>query len=170
MREQRSGLLIHVSSGAGRVSIPYMAPYCASKFALEAIADAYRFELSPFGIDSVIVEPGIFRTPIFAKIFEGADHARGAEYADANLAERVQGTFLNAIQAPDAPEGEEVVSVFERLIETPTGERPLRTLVGLPLERLFDYNVVAEELRVMVGHMFHVPELLEFRRAASEAA
>jgi NAD(P)-dependent dehydrogenase (short-subunit alcohol dehydrogenase family) len=68
MRRRRSGLLIHVSSGAGRVTIPAMAAYCASKFALEALADAYRFELSPFGIDSVVVEPGIYRTPIFDRL------------------------------------------------------------------------------------------------------
>ena len=47
MRQRRSGLLIHVSSGAGRVAVPAMAAYCASKFALEALADAYRFELLP---------------------------------------------------------------------------------------------------------------------------
>ena len=64
MRKQRSGLLIHVSSGAGRVAVPGLGAYCASKFALEALADAYRFELLPFGIESVLVEPGIYRTPI----------------------------------------------------------------------------------------------------------
>jgi NAD(P)-dependent dehydrogenase (short-subunit alcohol dehydrogenase family) len=64
MRRQRSGLLIHVSSVAGRVVVPYLGIYCASKFALEALADSYRSELAPFGVDSVIVEPGIHRTPI----------------------------------------------------------------------------------------------------------
>ena len=167
MRRERDGLLIHVSSGAGRASVPYMAPYCASKLALEAIADGLRFELAPFGIDSVIVEPGIFRTPIFAKIFEAADAARIADYGPANLSQNVQGTFEGAIQAPDAPEGDEVVSVFLNLIETPAGQRPLRTVVGLPIDRLLDYNNVSEELRVMITHMFHVPELLEFRRAAA---
>lgn len=68
MRQQRSGVLIHVSSGAGRVVVPTMAAYSASKFALEAIADAYRYELLPFGIDSVLIEPGIYRTPIFDRV------------------------------------------------------------------------------------------------------
>ena len=45
MRQRRNGLLIHISSGAGRCAVPGMAAYCASKYALEAIADAYRFEL-----------------------------------------------------------------------------------------------------------------------------
>jgi short-subunit dehydrogenase len=59
MRRQRSGLLIHVSSAAGRAVAAYFGIYCASKFALEALAASYRFELAPFGVDSVIVEPGI---------------------------------------------------------------------------------------------------------------
>ena len=171
MRRQREGLLIHVSSGAGRISVPYMAPYCASKFALEAIADGYRFELSPFGIDSVLVEPGIFKTAIFGKMFPAADTARSAEYGPAaDLSERVNATFVNAIGAPDAPEGEEVVSVFVKLIETPAGERPLRTAVGLAIDRLRDHNESSEDLRGVVAHMFHVTELLEFRRSAAGGA
>ncbi|HET8550521.1 MAG TPA: SDR family oxidoreductase [Bryobacteraceae bacterium] len=170
MRRQREGLLLHVSSGAGRLTIPYMTPYCASKFALEAIADAYRFELAPFGIDSVIVEPGIFRTAIHGKNFPPADVSRAAEYGNAeDLSQRVGQTFQHAIAAPDARGAEEVASVFVNLIETPAGQRPLRTLVGLPIDRLREHNDISEELRAMVAHMFHVTELLEFRRGASSA-
>lgn len=80
MRHQRRGLLIHVSSGIGRAVVPGFAAYAASKFALEALADAYRFELAPLGIDSVIVEPGIHRTPILERFFAPADQNRVAEY------------------------------------------------------------------------------------------
>ena len=79
MRQQKSDFY-HVSSGAGRVAVPGMGAYCASKFALEAIADAYRFELLPFGIDSILVEPGIYRTPIFDRIMPPADSQRVADY------------------------------------------------------------------------------------------
>jgi NAD(P)-dependent dehydrogenase (short-subunit alcohol dehydrogenase family) len=51
MRRERSGLLIHLSSAAGRTVVAYFGIYCASKFALEALADSYRFELAPFGVD-----------------------------------------------------------------------------------------------------------------------
>lgn len=74
-------MLIHVSTGAGRVVVPVMAAYCASKFALEPLADAYRYEQGPSGIESVIVEPGIDRTPIFDKLFEAADTARSGVWA-----------------------------------------------------------------------------------------
>ena len=106
MRRQRSGLLIHVSSGAGRCTVPAMAAYCASKYALEALADAYRYELRPFGIDSIVVEPGIYRTEIFDRFVEPADAIRLADIGPAGeYAQRVLGVFRAAISAPDAPDG-----------------------------------------------------------------
>jgi NAD(P)-dependent dehydrogenase (short-subunit alcohol dehydrogenase family) len=161
MRRQRSGLLVHVSSGAGRVTVPAMAAYCASKYALEAIADAYRFELLPFGIDSVLVEPGIYRTPIFDRLTYPADAARLADYGTAaGFADRVHGVFKAAISAPDAPGSEEVVEALVNLIDMETGSRPLRTVVSAPIQQLLDpYNANAEALRPVVAQIFNVPEL-----------
>jgi NAD(P)-dependent dehydrogenase (short-subunit alcohol dehydrogenase family) len=64
MRRQRSGVLMHISSGAGRVIAPSMGFYCASKFALEALAESYSYELAAQGIESVIVQPGPYETPV----------------------------------------------------------------------------------------------------------
>ena len=66
MKRHRSGLLLHVSSGAGRLAIPGMGLYCASKFAMEALAETYRYELASQGIDSVILETA--RTPLQLQI------------------------------------------------------------------------------------------------------
>ena len=161
MRRQRSGLLIHVSSGAGRLTVPAMAAYCASKFALEAIADAYRFELLPFGIDSVLVEPGINRTPIFDRLVYPADEQRLADYGDAaEYATRVHGVFKAAIGAPDAPGSEEVASALLQLIDMHMGERPFRTPVGAAMQQLLGaYNQAADALRPVVAQVFNVPEL-----------
>jgi NAD(P)-dependent dehydrogenase (short-subunit alcohol dehydrogenase family) len=168
MRQQGRGLLIHVSSAAGRVTVPAMAAYCASKYALEALADAYRFELLPFGIDSVLVEPGIYRTPIFDRVILPADHKRLASYGSAAaFADAVHGTFKTAISAPDAPGSAEVAETFVRLIEMAPADRPFRTVVSAPLRPLIEpYNAAAEELRPIVAQIFNVPELAGVSRVA----
>jgi NAD(P)-dependent dehydrogenase (short-subunit alcohol dehydrogenase family) len=161
MRKQRGGLLIHISSGAGRVVVPAMGAYSASKFAVEAIADAYRYELLPFGIDSILVEPGIYRTPIFDRIASPADAERIASYGEAGgYADRVIGVFQSVISAPDAPGSEEVAEALVRLIEMEPAERPFRTVVSPPIRQLLEpYNAAAEALRPVVAQIFNVPDL-----------
>src|SRR5260370_8246743 len=75
MRRQRSGVLMHISSAAGRIIAPSMGFYCASKFALEALAEAYSYELAGQGIESVIVKPGQYQTFVFVHPSTGADEA-----------------------------------------------------------------------------------------------
>ena len=65
-REQ-PGKVINVSSISGVLTRPYMAPYSASKFAVESLSDALRMELHRFGIEVVIVQPGAVQTPIWQK-------------------------------------------------------------------------------------------------------
>jgi NAD(P)-dependent dehydrogenase (short-subunit alcohol dehydrogenase family) len=62
MREQRSGTIVNVSSVAGKIAIPFAAPYCASKHALEALSDALRVEVAPFGIRVTVIEAGPIET------------------------------------------------------------------------------------------------------------
>lgn len=168
MRRQRSGLLIHVSSGAGRGVVPGFGVYSASKFALEAVADAYRFDLSAFGIDSVLVEPGVHRTPILEKLLAPADQNRVAEYGStAEAIARVQGVLEDASSAPETPGPEGVVEAFVRLIETPAGERPFRTVPTAAIEPLLEpYNALAETMRDTLAQMFKVPELTVLQEAA----
>lgn len=67
MRAQESGTIINLSSIAGIVSFPGMAPYTGTKYAMEGMTDALRVEVAPFGVDVVLVEPGWVKTPIGAK-------------------------------------------------------------------------------------------------------
>jgi NAD(P)-dependent dehydrogenase (short-subunit alcohol dehydrogenase family) len=161
MRRQRSGLLVHVSSGAGRVTIPALAAYCASKYALEALADAYRYELLPFGVDSVLVEPGVYRTGIHDRFIDPADAARLADYGDAAaFAERVNGVFQAIVGSPDALGSGEVVDAIVALIDMAPDQRPFRTIVSAPIQQLLDaYNASADALRPVVAQIFAVPEL-----------
>ncbi len=64
---QGRGRIIVIGSIAGRFTSPFIGPYCASKYALEAFTDALRFELKPWKIDVAIVEPGSIATPIWDK-------------------------------------------------------------------------------------------------------
>ena len=140
MRRQRKGLLIHISAGCGRVVIPFLGIYSASKFALEAVAESYRYDLSSFGVDSVIIEPGAYPTPVWGKlaqpevwgqVAQPADRDRVAEYGEiAKIPEQMGASVLDMFAQPDAPHPQEVVNVVAQLIETPTSERPLRTVVG----------------------------------------
>ena len=83
MRTQGSGTIINISSMGGKLTTPLGGWYHATKYAVEALSDALRIELSPFGIDVVVVEPGGIRTE-WSSI--AADHleatAEGSAYAD----------------------------------------------------------------------------------------
>jgi NAD(P)-dependent dehydrogenase (short-subunit alcohol dehydrogenase family) len=61
------GRIVHIGSLSGLLSVPFLGPYCASKFALEALADAMRMELAPWSIHVSIVDPGSIDTPIWKK-------------------------------------------------------------------------------------------------------
>jgi NAD(P)-dependent dehydrogenase (short-subunit alcohol dehydrogenase family) len=161
MRRQRSGLLIHMSSAAGRVVVAYLGIYCASKFALEALADSYRFELAPFGIDSVVVEPGIHRTPILENFQAPDDEGRAAEYRpDADYAARVKAVFDGANAAPETPGSAEIAEALIRLIEMPAGTRPFRTVPTPAMAPLLEsHNLAAEQLRQTTAQIFNIPEL-----------
>lgn len=161
MRERRSGLLIHVSSAAGRVTVPAMAAYCASKYALEALTDSLRYELLPFGIDAILVEPGIYRTSIFDRLLEPSDLQRVASYGEeAQYADRVRDTFRSAINAPGAPGSEEVAETLVQLVEADPGTRPFRTVISAPIVPLLSpYNETADALRPIVAQIFNVSEL-----------
>ena len=67
MRERRSGVIVNVTSVAGRFGALGQAPYTASKWGFEGLSEELAFELAPFGIRVAIVEPGVTKSAIFAK-------------------------------------------------------------------------------------------------------
>src|SRR5918994_941829 len=65
MRRQKSGTIVNISSGAGRFGLPGASAYVSTKFAVEGLSESMSYELEPFGIKVVIVEPGVIRTKFF---------------------------------------------------------------------------------------------------------
>ena len=65
MRKQSSGNIVNISSVAGRIGFPVSPAYISSKFALEGLSESLRFELMPFGINVIIIEPGVIKTNFF---------------------------------------------------------------------------------------------------------
>ena len=162
MRRQHHGLLIHVSSPGARVPVPFTAAYCASKCALETLADAYRFELGPLGIDSVVVEPGFSPTSIQQNSISPDDPCRVQEYSVvAECLDRVERAFRNSVTSPAAIKPESFAESITALIETPQSERPFRTLIGARVNFLGQYNQLASELRNIVAERLQVTELLQ---------
>jgi len=62
MRNQRSGTIVNISSVVGRIGFPASPAYISSKFALEGLSESLRFEFAPFGVDVIIIEPGVIKT------------------------------------------------------------------------------------------------------------
>jgi NAD(P)-dependent dehydrogenase (short-subunit alcohol dehydrogenase family) len=130
LRQRRSGLLVFVTSAAGRVTVPCMGAYSASKFGLEGLAQAYRYELRPLGIDVSIVEPGGFATNITASQVTGADESRLPDYAEVlELIDPFLRKIGEVLADPEPPDPREVADAIADLLDTPGGQRPERVTV-----------------------------------------
>ncbi|KZS50991.1 SDR family oxidoreductase [Rhizobium anhuiense] len=129
MRAAGSGLLIHVTSLMGRVVFPFFGTYCASKFALEALAEAYRYELKGFGIDSVIVEPGPFPSNLISSSPEPSDQTVLASYGEvAAIPGQIKAHANDGHDEANPPRPQRVADAIVQLVEA-TERRPLRTVV-----------------------------------------
>ena len=135
MRARGRGLVVNVSSTAGRAALPFFGVYHASKWALEGYSQALRGELASSGVDVVLVEPGPFATDLFQNTVRPADaDGRAATYPAAvhEAYAGMGGAFEALFADPDAPTDPGlVVSAIAGLIEAVPGTRPLRTCVGI---------------------------------------
>ena len=150
MRRQRSGVLMHISSGAGRVILPAVGFYCASKFALEALAEAYSYELAAQGIESVIVEPGQYETAIFGNTVMAADEARTGTYG----AVKEFPAKINGALSSTAGNAQEVADTILRIIETPAGEKKLRYFVSPQNFGVEEINALSKQVQTSILEAF----------------
>jgi NAD(P)-dependent dehydrogenase (short-subunit alcohol dehydrogenase family) len=83
MRERHAGRIINVSSVGGRITLPFFGVYNSTKYAVESLSDALRYELQPFGIDVALIEPGVIRTNFEATAVSSIDSFAATPYGGA---------------------------------------------------------------------------------------
>jgi len=166
MHKQGSGLLLQVSSGAGRVVFPTFGIYCASKYAMEAITEAYRYELAGSGIDSVSLEPGAYKTEIFGKIDRGDDPSRLASYGAMKAVPDKLGEALTTA----AGNPQEVADIALEIVRTPFGKRQLRYRIGGEGLGVAEINKMTDQIQAQILGAFGLAEITKQVSSASASA
>ena len=125
MRRQRSGLVISISSGAGVIGSPSGSAYAASKFALEGWMESLTGEVEPFGIRTMIVEPGFFRTELLTPESTTFGELSIDDYDEARADSNAFWASMNGAQAGDP------AKLARALVELAgSAEPPLRWVAG----------------------------------------
>lgn len=131
MRAQGDGLIINIGSILGRVTFPFFGIYGASKFAVEALTDSLRYEVSQLGIEVALIQPSAYPTAMYANAQQPADAGRAATYgAVGEIPAAMFKHFMTAFQATNAPNPHDVAEAVAKLVAEPKGSRPARTVVG----------------------------------------
>jgi NAD(P)-dependent dehydrogenase (short-subunit alcohol dehydrogenase family) len=130
MRERKSGCIINVSSVAGRISSPPLAPYMASKWALEALSEALAGEMKTFNVRVAIVEPGIIDTAMARRITVGVERSTYPQQG------RFASLFEVALRTPAPPS-----LVAQKILEVADGGTwQLRHPVGPDAQGFLDWR------------------------------
>ena len=150
-RAQGQGTILHISSCIGRITFPFYGTYCASKYALEAIAEGYRAELSGFGIESCIIEPGAMPTEFLDTMLnlQPTDDERSQSYGDLiHYPKAGMEGLQQALQANPMQNPQKVVDAIINLLAMPFGTKPFRTIVDFAqlAEPVAEYNELLHKI------------------------
>ncbi len=131
MRKNGKGLIINLGSILGRITFPFFGIYGASKFAVEALTDSYRYEVSQLGIDVSLVQPSAYPTQMYNSAAQPEDVTTVAEYNDiAKIPGSILEHFMEIFSSEDAPDPQDVADAVSELVGMPVGQRPARKIVG----------------------------------------
>jgi NAD(P)-dependent dehydrogenase (short-subunit alcohol dehydrogenase family) len=162
-RENKDGLIMYTSSLLGRIALPFYGPYQASKWALEALAENYRVELSTFGIENCIVEPGGYPTTFSENLLRPGDNSRKTSYGDfAKFPEQMLNNFESVLRNNPQQNPQKVADAFAELIEKPKGGKPFRTpvdFIGMA-DYVHRYNEQLEQIMTSLYTNFGIQGLL----------
>jgi len=133
LRAKRRGLVINVGSILGRITLPFFGLYGASKYAVEAMSDSYRYELSQLGVEVVLVQPSAYPTNMYAAAQQPADEELRTTYGEvAEVPGKILKTFVTLFQGENGPNPQDVATAIDQIVSAPAGSRPDRVVVGLP--------------------------------------
>jgi len=131
MRQKRDGLIINIGSILGRVTLPFLGIYGASKFAVEALTDSVRYEVSQLGVEVVEVQPGPFPTNFLTSIQTPADAEVTKSYGEVGqIPDAMFKWFMSRFEGQDAPNPHDVAEAVAKLVGQSKGSRAARTVVG----------------------------------------
>ncbi len=135
MRARHAGRIINVSSMGGKLTFPGGGAYHATKHAVEAISDALRFEVKGFGVDVVVIEPGLIKTHFAETAKATMDADDGGPYAKFN--EAIAAATVDAYQGPLSRLGGGPETVAKTIEKAATAQRPRTRYPVTPSARLF---------------------------------
>jgi NAD(P)-dependent dehydrogenase (short-subunit alcohol dehydrogenase family) len=131
MRQKRDGLIINIGSILGRVTFPFVGIYGASKFAVEALTDSLRYEVSQLGVEVVEVQPSGYPTNFFTNLQSPASTEVTKSYGEVGqIPDAMVKSLTSTLEGKDAPDPHEVAEAIVELVGQAKGSRAARTVVG----------------------------------------
>ncbi|MBN4085317.1 SDR family oxidoreductase [Flavobacteriaceae bacterium AH-315-B10] len=164
MRKIKNGLIINVTSVAGRLNFPHFSIYGASKHALESYSESLSYEVAPFGVEVKIVEPGPFGGTNL--LYSGPKEAN-TEIFDAygehkNTPKTILDNLNNFYKSDDALDPQIVADAIVKLIKTPKGEKDMRVVSGLDYGTI-DLNERLAKAQTKLVESLEMGHLLEVK-------
>jgi len=133
MRRRHDGLIINIGSILGRVTFPFVGIYGATKFAVEALTDSLRYEVSQLGVEVVVVQPSGYPTNFFINSQTPAGIEITKSYGDVgDIPGAMVASLTASFEGKDAPDPHDVAEAIVTLVGQAKGSRAVRTVVGEP--------------------------------------
>jgi NAD(P)-dependent dehydrogenase (short-subunit alcohol dehydrogenase family) len=151
MRRRKSGTIVNISSGAGRFGFPSGSAYASTKFAVEGLSESMSYELEPFGVKVVIVEPGVIRTN-FGNGLVIAKKSQDPNSPYSQMMKKIANSFEELMKNSSSPE-----LVANVVLNAVKDENPnLRYLAGNDVEQWLGAkrNMSDEEFYKMMNQNF----------------
>jgi NADP-dependent 3-hydroxy acid dehydrogenase YdfG len=133
MRQKRDGLIINIGSILGRVTFPFTGIYGASKFAVEALTDSLRYEVSQLGVEVVEIQPSAYPTNFLTSSQTPAGTEVTESYGEVgHIPDAIVRNLMSTFEGKDAPNPHDVAEAVATLVGQAKGSRAVRTVVGAP--------------------------------------